>query len=335
MLNSVKELAQQIGSRAACEALGFPRATWQRLKNPGIKKDRKERLGSHPLILDPASRARFLEVAGSPEYVDKAPPQIFFSLLDRCSIYICSIRTMYRILAQEAQLRERRDQLRHPVYQRPELLATGARQLWSWDITKLRGPQKGNYFMLYVVIDVFSRYVVGWLLATQESDGLAQQLLEGCYHREGVRPGQLTIHADRGSAMTSLGVAGLLERLDVRKSHSRPGVSDDNPYSESQFRTMKYCPEYPDRFGSIEDAREFCRAFFAWYNEQNYHSGICWLTPACVHRGQAEEILAKRHATLTAVYENDPLRFRNRPPKLYVLPDKVWINRPFSTSSGS
>lgn len=236
---------------------------------------------------------------------------------------------MYRILAEEQQVRDRRDLLRHPIYQRPELLATGPRQLWSWDITKLRGPCKGLYFQLYVVIDVFSRYVVGWMLATHESEELAMQLLETCYEREGVRPGELTVHADRGPAMTSSGVAGLLERLEVRKSHSRPGISDDNPYSESQFKTMKYCPQFPDRFGSLEDALHFCRRFFAWYNKDHYHSGICWLVPSVVHHGQAEAVLAQRHATLMTFYEADPLRFRNRPPKLYTLPEQVWINRPF------
>jgi len=239
---------------------------------------------------------------------------------------------MYRILAAELQLRDRRDQLRHPIYKRPELLATGPLQLWSWDITKLRGPAKGLYYQLYVVLDVFSRYVVGWLLATRETDELAQHLLSDSYEKHGILPGQLTVHADRGPSMASLGVAALLERLDVRKSHSRPGVSDDNPYSESQFKTMKYRPDYPDRFGSFEDARAFCRQFFTWYNDENYHSGICWLTPSSVHYGQAEDILAARHKTLTAVYAINPKRFRNGPPRLYTLPAAVWINKPFERS---
>ena len=263
-----------------------------------------------------------------PEFVDKPPAQIFFTLLDN-GCYICSIRTMYRILAQEGELRERRDQLRHPNYQRPELLATGPNQLWSWDITKLRGPTKGYNFQLYVVLDVYSRYVVGWLLATHESDELAQQLLFDSCEKQSILPNQLTVHADRGPSMTSLGVAGLLERLDVRKTHSRPGISDDNPYSESQFKTMKYRPEYPDRFGSIEDALAFCRAFFHWYNNQNYHSGVCWLTPASVHYGQGDDILAQRHSTMISFYEVDPGRFRNGPPKRSRLPEAVWINPPF------
>ena len=176
----------------------------------------------------------------------------------------------------------------------------------------------------------FSRYVVGWLLASQESDELAQQLLEASYRKHGIEPGQLTIHADRGASMTSVGVAGLLERLDVRKSHSRPGNSDDNPYSESQFKTMKYRPDYPDRFGSREDALAFCRPFFDWYNNQNYHSGICWLTPASVHYGQAEQILTTRHETLLSFYRHNPKRFRNGPPTRPSLPKAVWINRPFA-----
>lgn len=329
MLDAVQELATIIGERAACEAIGVPRATWHRFKSPPAKRPPKQRIQHHPLKLDPLTRQDFLEVASSPEFVDKPPAQIFFTLLD-ADWYICSIRTMYRILAQETQLKERRDQLRHPVYQRPELLAVRPRQLWSWDITKLRGPRRGVYFHLYVVLDVYSRFVVGWLIATHEADYLAEQLLETCYEREGVGPHELTIHADRGSAMTSRGVADLLATLGVAKTHGRPGVSDDNPYSESQFRTLKYCPEYPDRFGSVEDGRQFCRYFFPWYNEQNYHSGICWLTPSTVHHGGAEKVLAARHATLMAAFEEDPVRFRNRPPRRYRLPEEVWINRPFT-----
>ncbi len=236
---------------------------------------------------------------------------------------------MYRILAEAQELNERRNQLRHPVYKRPELLATGPNQLWSWDITKLRGPVKGVYYHLYVIIDVFSRYIVGWRLATHESDDLAQELILASCEKQGILPGKLIIHADNGPAMASNGVAGLLERLDVRKSHSRPGVSNDNPYSEAQFKTLKYRAGYPDRFGSLEDALSFCRQFFPWYNQENYHSGICWLTPACVHHGEAASILAARHLTLTAVYNLYPDRWRNGPPKLYRLPKEVWINRPY------
>ena len=327
MLQAIRSLQPELGLRASCEALGYSRATWQRRVHPPLPKSSRPRLVS-PIKLEPEARQRFLELAHSVEFVDKAPPQIYFALLD-VGAYICSIRTMYRILAAEHEVRERRNQLRHPKYKRPELLATGPRQLWSWDITKLRGPLKGLYYYLYVLLDVFSRYVVGWQLSTHESAELAQQLILASCEKQEIGRGQLTIHADNGPSMTSFGVAGLLERLDVRKSHSRPGISDDNPYSESQFKTLKYRPQYPDRFGSLEDGLAYCRQFFPWYANDNYHSGICWLTPASVHYGHAEGILAERHATLTAVYKIYPERFRNGPPRLQKLPDAVWINRPF------
>lgn len=332
MLAAIEELTPEIGVTAACDALGFPRATWHRRhRPPAVLKPTSPR-PPNSWGLTSEERQGFLDLANSAEFVDKAPPQIYHTLLDH-GCYICSVRTMYRILAAEGQVKERRNQLRHPEYKRPELLATGPNQLWSWDITKLRGPVKGAYYQLYVVIDVFSRYVVGWLLASHESDELAKQLLETSYEKHGVEPGQLTVHADRGTSMTSVGVAGLLERLDVRKSHSRPGNSDDNPYSESQFKTMKYRPDYPDRFGSREDALAFCRPFFDWYNNENYHSGICWLTPASVHYGQADRILATRHVTLTSFYQVNPKRFRNGAPKRYKLPGAVWINRPFGLAA--
>lgn len=333
MLAAIRELKADIGVRAACAALEFPRATWHRRKRPAAPKPKSWR-PPNSWSLTPEERRGFLEVAHCADFIDKAPPQIYYTLLDT-GCYMCSIRTMYRILAAAGEVKERRDQLRHPTYKRPELLATGPNQLWSWDITKLRGPAKGHYYQLYVVLDVYSRYVVGWLLATHESDDLAQQLLRATHEKQGIQPGELTVHADRGAAMTSAGVAGLLERLDVRKSHSRPGVSDDNPYSESQFKTMKYRPDYPDRFGSREDALAFCRPFFDWYNEENYHSGICWLTPASVHYGQAESILTTRHQTLISFYNHDPKRFRKGPPKLHQLPASVWINRPFSLAHGA
>jgi putative transposase len=240
---------------------------------------------------------------------------------------------MYRILAAEHELKDRRNLREKTIYERPELLATGPKQLWSWDITKLRGPAKGIYYQLYVVLDVFSRYVVGWLLAARESTELAIHLLSTSHENQGVVPGTLTVHADRGSSMMSTGVASLLERLDVSKSHSRPSISDDNPYSESQFKTMKYRPEYPDRFGSFEDALQFCRGFFKWYHEEHYHSGLCWLTPATVHYGGGPAVLAARHQTLMKAYEHNPRLFINGAPKMAVLPARVWINAPFHEKS--
>lgn len=209
---------------------------------------------------------------------------------------------MYRMLAEAGQTRERRDQLIHPSYSRPELLASAPNRLWSWDITKLLGPAKWTYFYLYVVLDVFSRYVVGWMLAHRESAHLAKQLIADTCRKQKIAPGQLTVHADRGSSMTSKPVAFLLSDLGVTKTHSRPHFSNDNPYSESQFRTMKYRPGFPDRFGSIQDARIFAVDFFRWYNEEHHHSGISLLTPAALHYGRAPLIIAQRQAVLDAAY---------------------------------
>ena len=242
--------------------------------------------------------------------------------------YLCSIRTMYRILAQDGESGERRDQLVHPAYQKPELLATAPNQLWSWDITKLRGPVKWSYFYLYVILDVFSRYVTGWMIAYREGAELATQFIEEAIGKHQVPPGQLTIHADRGRVMRSKPVAFLMADLGVTKSHSRPYVSDDNPYSESQFRTMKYRPEFPDRFGCIQDSRAFCQQFFQWYNEEHRHSGIALLTPAVVHFGESQTVLAHRQVVLDTAYHAHPDRFVRRPPKPISLPSQVWINKP-------
>jgi putative transposase len=245
--------------------------------------------------------------------------------------YLCSIRTLYRILEQEGESRERRHQLVPPPYRKPELLATAPNQLWSWDITKLRGPVKWTYFYLYVILDVFSRYAVGWMVAHRESAELAKQFIAETLDKHQIPAGQLNIHADRGRVMTSQPVAFLLADLGVTKTHSRPYVSDDNPYSESQFRTLKYRPDFPDRFGSIQDSRTFCRQFFQWYNEEHRHSGLGLLTPAMVHFDQAETVLAGRQAVLDAVYQAHPDRFVRRPPKPLPLPSEVWINRPVDT----
>jgi putative transposase len=235
---------------------------------------------------------------------------------------------MYRILKERRQVRERRNQLRHPTYTKPELLATGPNQLWSWDLTKLRGPAKWTYYYLYTILDVFSRYVVGWLIAERESARLAEQLIGETCAKQGIEPDQLTVHADRGSSMISKTVALLLADLGVRKSHSRPHVSNDNPYSESQFKTMKYRPDYPDRFGSIQDARAWARPFFHWYNHEHHHSGLGLLTPATVHYGQAQVVIDRRQQVLQAAYVAHPERFVRGQPKPPALPTKVWINKP-------
>jgi len=235
---------------------------------------------------------------------------------------------MYRILAENQEVRERRDQLRHPNYHKPELLATAPNQVWSWDITKLLGPVKWTYFYLYVLLDIYSRYAAGWLLAREENSSLAKRLIEETCQKQGIGSGQLIIHSDRGSPMTSKPVALMLSDLGVTKSLSRPQVSNDNPYSEAQFKTLKYRPSFPDRFGSVQDARTFCREFFTWYNTEHRHSGIGMMTPEAVHQGRASEITAARQQTLLAAYGHHPERFVRRPPSPPVLPSAAWINPP-------
>ena len=271
-----------------------------------------------------------LEQLHSERFRDKPPVQVYATLLDE-GTYLCSIRTMYRLLEENHEVRERRNQLTHPSYQKPELLATEANQVWSWDITKLLGPAKWTYFYLYVILDIFSRYVVGWMVAPRESAELAKRLIGESCCKQGIAPGQLTLHADRGSSMRSKPVAFLLADLGVTKSHSRPHVSDDNPFSESQFKTLKYRPEFPDRFGSIEDARRFCQIFFCWYNTEHHHSGIGLLTPETLHYGRAEEVNQRRQDVLSQAYERYPERFVRAHPKPPDKPTAVWINKPVVT----
>ena len=263
----------------------------------------------------------------SERFVDKAPVEMWATLLDE-GTYYCSTRTMYRILAAHGEVRERRNQLRHPNYRKPELLAEGPNQVWSWDITKLRGPVKWTYYYLYVILDIFSRYVTGWMLAHRESAELARRLIAESCRKQDIEPGQLTIHADRGSSMRSKSVALLLADLGVTKTHSRPHVSNDNPYSESQFKTLKYCPQFPRRFGSIEDARLFSRNFFDYYNHEHRHSGIGLMTPAVVHQGRAEKVSAARRQILLKAYQVHPERFVRGTPQPPVLPSQAWINPP-------
>jgi putative transposase len=266
-------------------------------------------------------------VLNSEQFQDCAPREVYAALLD-AGKYLCSWRTMYRLLKERSQVRERRNQLCHPTYTKPELLATGPNQLWSWDLTKLRGPAKWTYYHLYTILDVFSRYVVGWLIAESESARLAEQLITETCANQGIERDQLTLHADRGSSMTSKTVALLLADLGVTKTHSRPHVSNDNPYSESQFKTMKYRPTYPDCFGSIQDARAWARAFFHWYNQEHHHSGLGLLTPSTVHYGQAQAVIDQRQQILQAAYAAYPERFVRGEPKPPSLPTEVWINRP-------
>jgi putative transposase len=311
------------GIRQACDALGLSRATYYRRLQPRPVRKRQQPARA----LNEQERTQVLDTLNSERFVDQSPAQVSATLIEEGK-YLCSLRTMYRVLAAHHQTRERRNLLRHPRYTKPELLATGPNELWSWDITKLKGPAKWNYFYLYVILDVFSRYVVGWMLADRESARLAKRLIAETCARQRISEGQLTLHADRGSSMKSKLVAQLLADLSVTKTHSRPHVSNDNPYSESHFKTMKYRPDFPSRFGSREDAMSFCRGFFDWYNNSHHHSGLHFLTPAQVHNGQADVILARRQATLDRAFAEHPERFPNGAPRVPSLPKAVWINPP-------
>jgi putative transposase len=326
-MEKVRELAQRLGVAPTCGALGVVRATYYRSRRPKALGERRR----SPRALLPEERRQVLEVLHEPRFMDLPPAEVYATLLDEGQ-YLCSQRTMYRILEENREVRERRDQLRHPHYAAPELLATQPNELWSWDITKLLGPAKWTYYYLYVILDVFSRYVVGWMVAYRELASLAERLIEETCKRQEIVPGQLTVHADRGSSMTSKPVAFLLSDLGITKTHSRPHVSNDNPYSEAQFKTLKYRPEFPDRFYSIEHARALCSDLFDWYNREHHHSGLGLLTPYDVHYGLAEQKIAKRSAVLLEAYAAHPERFTRGAPKLRPLPKEVWINKPNSDS---
>lgn len=327
------ELTPALGTGAACTAMGLWRGAPARQQ---ARMHRRTLMGPPapraprpcpPLALNASEQQALLATLNSERFADTAPAAVHATLLGE-GTYLGSVRTMYRLLAATGGCRERRNQLTHPAYSKPELLAIAPNEVWSWDITKLKGPAKWTCFHLYVILDIFSRFVVGWLIAPRECSELAQQLIADTVSRHSVQAGMLTLHADRGAAMRSKPVASLLVDLDVAKSHSRPHVSDDNPYSESQFKTMKYRPEFPDRFGCIEDARAHCQAFFAWYNDQHCHSGIGYMTPHSVHYGLAEEIRVTRQSTLDAAFLANPNRFKNTKPKLPKMPTAAWINPP-------
>jgi putative transposase len=324
MMQAVEMLASETGVRAACRALDVPRSRWYRKRGEELKPRRS---GASPRALTSSEREQVHQTLNAPRFVDQSPREIYASLLDE-NRYLCSYRTMYRILNEHQEVCERRNQLQRPAYSKPELLARAPNQVWSWDITKLRGPVKWSYFYLYVVLDIYSRYVVGWMIALQEAAHLAQELVEETCRKQGIGPGQLTLHADRGNPMTSKTLACLLADLEVTKSHSRPYVPNDNPFSESQFKTMKYRPNYPERFGSLLEARAWGRDFFAWYNHCHHHNGIALLTPAVVHSGRATAVLQARQATLQAAYQQHPERFVRGLPQPEPLPEAVWINPP-------
>ncbi len=323
-MQTITELAPRLGVAPTCAALGLPRATYYRNQQP--RSEPKPR-PTPARALPPEERAQVLATLHEPRFVDLAPAEVYATLLDE-DRYLCSERTFYRVLDENAEVRERRNQLRHPHYTAPELLASRPNELWSWDITKLLGPEKWTYYYLYVVLDVFSRYVVGWMLAQGESAHLAEKLIAESCERQGITPGQLTVHADRGAAMTSKAVALLLADLGVTKSHSRPHVSNDNPYSEAQFKTLKYRPDFPDRFGSLEHGRSFCGDFFPWYNTEHHHVGLGLFTPRDVHFGLAAAKRDKRALVLAEAFARNPERFPNGRPSPRPLPTAAWINPP-------
>jgi putative transposase len=327
------ELTALVPVTTACDALAFPRSTlyWRRRPTPTGSVERSPAPSPRGLTADEKETVRTL--LNSERFQEASPRQVYAVLLDE-GVYHCHWRTMYRVLAENNEVRERRNQLRHPVYQKPELLATGPNQVWSWDITRLKGPVKWSYFYLYVILDIYSRYIVGWLIAPQESEALARQLVGESCRKQQIGKEQLTLHADRGSPMIAKSMEQLLSDLSVVKSHSRPYTSNDNPFSEAQFKTMKYRPDYPQRFGSIEDARVWARAFVSWYNQEHRHTGIALMAPATVHYGLAGQVNEKRQQVLQLAYEQHPERFVNGAPIPPPLPDEVWINPPAVSHGG-
>lgn len=327
MTSGLSHLVPRVGIAPACAALGLSRAQYYRRNKPA--QERKPR-PTPPRALSTAERAEVLEVLDSERFVEEPVRQVYAQLLDE-QRYLCSPRTMYRILTAANQVCDRRRQRRHPTYVRPELVATKPNQVWSWDITKIPGPLAGHFFNLYVMLDIFSRFVVGWTLVARESKEVAKDFLERTFRAHGIVPGQLTCHSDRGISMVAKSTVQLYADLSITSSFSRPRVSNDNPYSESTFKTLKYHPEMPERFGSVEDARVFFTALFAWYNERHRHTGIALLTPSDVHNGRATAVIAKRQASLDVAYQAHPERFVARPPTHPHLPPAVWINPPPST----
>ena len=317
-------LAEKVGMKRACEALGIVRSSLYRARQP------------HPVAqprlapahaLSSTEREAVRETLNSERFMDKAPRQIYAALLDEGE-YLCHWRTMYRILADHDEVRERRRVRRHPLYKKPELLATAPNQVWSWDITYLRGPHKWEHYPLYTVLDIYSRYVVGWMIAEVESSDLARQLIAASALKQDIQPDQLTLHADNGAPMRGKPLSQLLVDLGITKSYNRPHTSDDNPFSEAHFKTMKYRPDYPDRFASLSEAQVWARCFFTWYNEQHYHSGLNLLTPASVHYGQAAAVQQQRQTVMLTAYAAHPARFVRGEPLVKAAPAAVWINPP-------
>ena len=331
LLMAVQPLASQVGVAPACRALGVPRASFYRRQRPAPGHQQPRPTPARALCA--SERAHVLDVLASPRFVDRSPAEVVATLLDEGQ-YLCAERTMYRILAANQPVRERRNQRSHPCYTKPELVATGPNQTWSWDITRLRGPKRWTSFYLYVLLDIFSRCVVGWMVADRENAALAATLIEETCLKQGIEPQVLTLHSDRGAPMTSKCTAQLLADLGVTRSLSRPQVSDDNPFSEAQFKTLKYHPSFPGRFEDITAAIAFCRSFFPWYNTEHRHAGIAMLTPDDVHHHRVPDVLAQRGRTLQAAWALHPERFVHGTPKPAPLPEAVWINPPATSTTG-
>ncbi len=323
MMQAVTQLAENSTLMAACNALRISRASLYRSRQPV----RKRTVGLHPRALSGIERAEVISTLNNSPFIDCAPAAVYAKLLED-GVYMCSVSTMYRLLHAEKAVRERRDQRRRPHYSPPQLLAVKPNQVWSWDISKLLGPGKWEYFHLYVMLDIFSRYVVGWMVCERESGSLAEQLIATSCQRQDVDPHQLTIHSDNGPAMISKPVVELLHSLDVMKTVSRPYVSNDNPYSEAHFKTLKYRPCFPRRFGCIQDARLHLRKFFAWYNMEHRHSALGYMTPISIHDGTAAVLQSTRAAVLEAAFRAHPARFVRGVPKPPSLPVAAWINKP-------
>jgi putative transposase len=326
-MSVVRSLAETVGLKASCEALAVARPTYYRRQRPKPVRTEPAVRAPNPRRYSDAEREAMLQVLNSPRFVDCSPEQVEATLAED-NQRIGSARTMYRVLAEAGQLHERRHRRPATHHAVPQLVARAPNQVWSWDITKLRGAAAGLWYMLYVVLDLYSRFVVGWLLAERENAKTAQHLLRETMRKYAITPGQLTVHQDRGSPMRASSTMQLLDELGVTRSYSRPRVSNDNPFSESAFATLKARPQLPERLGSVVHGRQVLRDVFRWYNYDHHHRGIAMLTPAQVHFGQAEQVLAQRYALRMAAYEANPLRFIGGPPKLQTLPAEVWINPP-------
>ena len=329
MIRAAEQLAPKVGLASACRALGVARASVYRARQPAQRGPRGAR-SSSPRALSQNERATVLDILHEDRFVDQAPPAVYAALLEE-GRYVCSIRTMYRLLHDAGEVPQRRHQRRHPRLEPPRLMADAPNQVWTWDITRLPGTRKWETYPLYVVLDLFSRYVVAWMVATRESATYAKRLITNACNKQGIQPGQLTLHQDRGAPMTAKTFSQLLMDLDILASYARPRVSDDNPYSESQFKTLKYAPSYPGRFTGPQEARTYLQTFFSWYNTQHRHSGLGLLTPDTVHHGLTQQVQADRQSVLDQAYHNHPERFVKGHPRPPRVPDQVWINQPQNT----